>query len=224
MRNLKRLNRFASESLEAEDVVAIEALEEQLADQLGIEDVNPKVSENDELVAEAEKILKDFETEETQDEETQDEVKQVIESCDKLEKEIESSEADTVAPDDKAIISEEKEILDACEKLEAKIASMEAEEAPAPVEEVKTASEVKPGVEDEIGDEADGGDASVSSIVDTKIDVSTDKEVFPTNSEYVAKITARLDRVANILEKRGMKRMALRVDQLSDKLEASILK
>lgn len=219
MRNLKRLNRFASESLEAEDVVAIEALEEQLADQLGIEDVNPKVSENDELVAEAEKILKDFETEETQDE-----VKQVIESCDKLEKEIESSEADTVAPDDKAIISEEKEILDACEKLEAKIASMEAEEAPAPVEEVKTASEVKPGVEDEIGDEADGGDASVSSIVDTKIDVSTDKEVFPTNSEYVAKITARLDRVANILEKRGMKRMALRVDQLSDKLEASILK
>jgi hypothetical protein len=79
-------------------------------------------------------------------------------------------------------------------------------------------------LEDKIGDEAHGGDPSVSDIVDTKVDVSTDKEVFPTNSEYVARITKRLDRVANILEKRGLKRMAFRVDQLSDKLESSIRK
>ena len=83
---------------------------------------------------------------------------------------------------------------------------------------------MNPGIEDSIGDEANGGDPSVSELPDTKIDCESDKEVFgrSTDSEYVAKITARLDRVAAALEARGMKKMAFRVDQLSDKLEASI--
>ena len=93
-----------------------------------------------------------------------------------------------------------------------------------PCECKKVASEVNPGIEDSIGDEANGGDPSVSELPDTKIDCESDKEVFgrSTDSEYVAKITARLDRVAAALEARGMKKMAFRVDQLSDKLEASI--
>ena len=56
------------------------------------------------------------------------------------------------------------------------------------VEENKTASEKEPGIEDEIGDETDGGDPSVSKLVKSDVDVSTDKEVFPTNSKYVAKL------------------------------------
>lgn len=93
-------------------------------------------------------------------------------------------------------------------------------------EETTTASEVAPGIEDEIGDEANGGDPSVSEIAEggEGVEVSTDAEVFPTESEYVAKITARLDRVANYLEKHGQKKMAYRIDLLSDRLEASIRK
>jgi hypothetical protein len=93
-------------------------------------------------------------------------------------------------------------------------------------EETTTASEVAPGIEDEIGDEANGGDPSVSEIAEggEGVEVSTDAEVFPTESEYVAKITARLDRVANYLEKHGQKKMAYRIDLLSDRLEAIIRK
>lgn len=93
-------------------------------------------------------------------------------------------------------------------------------------EETTTASEVAPGIEDEIGDEANGGDPSVSEVAEggEGVEVSTDAEVFPTESEYVAKITARLDRVANYLEKHGQKKMAYRIDLLSDRLEASIRK
>jgi hypothetical protein len=225
MRNLKKSNRFASEEFTAEDIIAIEELEEQLADELEMDDVKVETSEDDELIAEAEEILKAFEEEEPAAEpapavEAEEETP-AAEETPAVE-----AEADTEVPDDKEIISEEEEILKACEELEAKIAAYESKEACDEVkeEEVKTASETTPGIEDEIGDEAKGGDPSVSTITDSKVDVSTDKEVFPTNSEYVAKITARLDRVANILEKRGMKRMAFRVDQLSDKLEASIRK
>lgn len=93
-------------------------------------------------------------------------------------------------------------------------------------EEAVTASEEAPGVEDEITDTATGGDPTVSEIAPggEGVEVQTDGEVFPTDSEYVAKITARLDRVADILEKRGMKRMAFRIDRLSDQLEASLNK
>lgn len=56
------------------------------------------------------------------------------------------------------------------------------------VEESKNASEVAPGVEDKIGDETDGGDPSVSKLVKSDVEVSTAKEVYPTNSQYVAKL------------------------------------
>lgn len=227
MRSLKTRNRFASEELEAEDIIAIEALEEQLADELEMEDVEKADgSEEKELIAEAEEILKAFEEEEAEEAPAAPAPAPVEEAEEAPAVEAEG-DADTEVPDDKEILSEEEEIIAACEELEAKIAVFEAAEeinACGDTEEVKTASETTPGIEDEIGDEAKGGDPSVSTITDSKVDVSTDKEVFPTNSEYVAKITARLDRVANILEKRGMKRMAFRVDQLSDKLEASIRK
>ena len=85
-------------------------------------------------------------------------------------------------------------------------------------EDSVTASEV------EIGDEAHGGDPSVSEITDNDVEVNTDAEVFPTDSEYVAKITAKLDKVASYLEKTGRKRMAYRLDVLSDKLEQSVRK
>lgn len=114
--------------------------------------------------------------------------------------------------DDEAILSDEEDDLAFLDEFEE--------------EETTTASEVAPGIEDEIGDEANGGDPSVSEIAEggEGVEVSTDAEVFPTKSEYVAKITARLDRVANYLEKHGQKKMAYRIDLLSDRLEASIRK
>jgi hypothetical protein len=222
MKDLK----FASEEFEADDIT-VEELEEQLSDELDMDDVEldevkeldveadeeldkeeVKASEEDKILAEAEALLKAFEADE---EAPAEEVKvseedEILAECKEIEAKIAVAEGADL-PDDKEIVSEEDKILAECKEIEAKIAS-----------------EVADGVEDKIGDEAHGGDPSVSDIVDTKVDVSTDKEVFPTNSEYVARITKRLDRVANILEKRGLKRMAFRVDQLSDKLESSIRK
>lgn len=93
-------------------------------------------------------------------------------------------------------------------------------------EETMTASETTPGIEDEIGDEANGGDPSVSEVAPggDDVEVDTDAEVFPTESEYVAKIVSKLDKVANYLEKHGQKKMAYRIDMLSDKLEQSVKK
>ncbi len=107
---------------------------------------------------------------------------------------------------------------------EEKTASEEKTAAEENVAEDKTASETKPGIEDKIGDEANGGDPSVSDLPDTKIDCDSDKEVFGqnTDSEYVASIVKRLDIVAAALEKRNMVKMAFRVDQLTDQIEASI--
>ena len=223
MKDLK----FASEEFEADDIT-VEELEEQLSDELDMDDVEldevkeldveadeeldkeeVKVSEEEEILAEAEDLLKAFEADEeapAEEEVKVSEEEEILAECEEIEAKIAAAEGADL-PDDKEIVSEEEEILAECEEIEAKIAS-----------------EVADGVEDKIGDEAHGGDPSVSDIVDTKVDVSTDKEVFPTNSEYVARITKRLDRVANILEKRGLKRMAFRVDQLSDKLESSIRK
>ena len=222
MKDLK----FASEEFEADDIT-VEELEEQLSDELDMDDVEldevkeldveadeeldkeeVKVSEEDKILAEAEALLKAFEADEeapVEEEVKVSEEDKILAECEEVEAQIAAAEGADL-PDDKEIVSEE-EVEAECEETETNIAS-----------------EVDDGVVDKIGDEAHGGDPSVSDIVDTKVDVSTDKEVFPTNSEYVARITKRLDRVANILEKRGLKRMAFRVDQLSDKLESSIRK
>lgn len=226
----KNIRKFASD-----DIVAIEQLAEQLASELESADLNADVDDSNDVVAieedadkeacdvvsKAEELMADAElpddkqivgddeaekqailaeAEEIEsviaDAEKEDDAQQVIAEAEALEKEIDSSVAEEKCPD--------------CGKEKCECA--------------KTASEIQPGIEDKIGDEANGGDPSVSDIVDNDIDVSTDKEVFGqnTDSEYVAKITARLDRVATALEKRGMKKMAFRVDQLSDRLEASV--
>lgn len=122
--------------------------------------------------------------------------------------------------DDDAILSDDEEINDeGDEDGEDDLAFLDEEET-------TTASEVAPGIEDEIGDEVHGGDPSTSEVAPggDEVETSTDAEVFPTESEYVSSIVKRLDRVANYLEKKGQKRMAYRIDMLSDKLEASLNK
>lgn len=127
----------------------------------------------------------------------------------------------TELPDDKTIVSDEQKVLDECDEVEASIDKIEKDEFKA-----KSASVENKGIEDEIGDEANGGDQSVSNEVKNDVDTQTDKEVYGQNTScsYVASITHRLDRVANILEGMGHKRMAFRIDRLSDALEAQASK
>ena len=176
--------------------VELDSLDEQIPEELDSEDLAP-MNADDELSEDE----TDFEV---ADDEVDGDVMELPEDKDD----------DTILSDedeDDTILSDEDEddlsFLDEVEE-----------------DENTTASEVTPGVEDDMGDEANGGDPSVSKIVPggKDVDVSTDGEVFPTESEYVARIVSRLDRVANYLEKKGEKRMAYRIDLLSDKLEASI--
>ena len=159
------------------------------------------------------------EEEEIDGSDQQDEKKMLLAEAQSFLAEIEKLSAadETDLPDDKPIVSEKQEVLDECEKVEAAIKDAEEDKFQA-----KKASVEKKGIEDEIGDEANGGDPSVSKEVKNDVKVETDKEVFGqnTNSRYVASITRRLDRVANILENMGHKRMAFRIDRLSDALEA----
>ena len=220
----KKNRRFASE-----DILAIEELAEQLSDELNMNDVEageagdvvPINEDNDAeaVLAEAEQMLADAELPDDQKVVADHDVKDILDAADDVEKDINAAEER----------EEAAEVIADAEQLEKELDACTAGECPECGKEpcqCKKASEVKPGIEDKIGDEANGGDPSVSDIVDNDIDTATDKEVYGqnTDSEYVAKITARLDRVANALEKRGMKKMAFRVDQLSDRLEASIRK
>lgn len=222
----KENRKFASE-----DILAIEELAEQLASELNVDDDIEQVEDEtadavpivedptpDEVTAAAEELLADAELPDEQKIVGDHDVQDVLKEANELEDEIDRQEA---AADADAL---EKE-LDACTTAGESCPECGKEPCECNKEaSEKVASEVKPGIEDKIGDEANGGDPSVSELPDTKIDCESDKEVFGqnTDSEYVAKITARLDRVAAALEARGMKKMAFRVDQLSDKLEASI--
>lgn len=224
---MKKENRkFASE-----DILAIEELAEQLASELDVDDDIEQVEDetadavpivedqtHDEVIAAAEELLADAELPDEKEIIGDHDVQDVLKEADELEDELGRQE---VADDADAL---EKE-LDACTTASESCPECGKEPCECKKESSKKmASEAKPGIEDKIGDEANGGDPSVSELPDTKIDCESDKEVFGrnTDSEYVAKITARLDRVASALEARGMKKMAFRVDQLSDKLEASI--
>ena len=224
---MKKENRkFASE-----DILAIEELAEQLASELDVDDDIEQVEDetadavpivedsiSDEVIAAAEELLADAELPDEQKIVGDHDVQDIMKEADELEDELDRH--DVIAEADDL----EKE-LDACTTAGETCPECGKEPCECKKEaSKKMASEVNPGIEDNIGDEANGGDPSVSELPDTKIDCESDKEVFGqnTNSEYVAKITARLDRVASALEARGMKKMAFRVDQLSDKLEASI--
>lgn len=212
--------------------VVIDALEEQLAEELGIDDFEETACEADD----------DEQIEIAEDADALD----VAQAADELTKAIDEQSKSAAAelPDDEQVISckaeddEAEEILDACDELEKKLDACDrtaGEECPDCGKEPcqckqagrRSASTVKPGVEDKIGDQAHGGDPSTSRLPKlTKVDCGTDKEVFGQNSksQYVARITARLDRVAKALEDRGKRRMAFRIDQISDALEASIRK
>ena len=219
---MKKENRkFASE-----DILAIEELAEQLASELDVNDDIEQIEDEtadevpivedqtpDEVIDAAEKLLADAELPDEQKIVGDHDVQDILKDADELEDELDRHEVIADADD----LEDE---LDACTTAGECCPECGKE----PCECKKVASEVNPGIEDSIGDEANGGDPSVSELPDTKIDCESDKEVFgrSTDSEYVAKITARLDRVAAALEARGMKKMAFRVDQLSDKLEASI--
>lgn len=208
MSELKRRRRFANSFFADEDIEeTITTLEEQLSDELDTEDI-PQDDQDVEIQVINDDEVDNDDVDEVDDDDDDDSVDALMAQADELLASCEANN-DTTVSDDAEIISKE------CAELEAKIASIEKEE-------VKKASESAHGIEDEIGDESRGGDPSVSEIVKNDVECSSYKEVFPTNSKYVANITKRLDRVATILEKRGMKRLAFRVDQLSDKLESSI--
>ena len=233
---MEKTNRkFASE-----DIVAIEELAKQLAAELNVDDDTLNAGDGDETqpivedngVAEEKPVVAEEELDIVKaDEEpavapelpddkevvADHDVQDILKEADELEDEIDRIETATEA-------DELEKKLQACEEPKKAEKCPECGEEECKCASEKTASETAPGIEDKIGDEANGGDPSVSELPDTKIDCETDKEVFGQNSdsEYIARITARLDRVADALDARGMKRMAFRVDQLSDKLEASI--
>lgn len=214
---MKKTIRKRLASLEDATASEIMALAEELATELETDDTGAEEIENldDEIEIDEDGELDDLEGFEDEAED-QEEVEVPVEQAP-------TEATDGTVPDEKAVVDaaiakteeevEKAEIAADCKELEAKIAKIE-----------KKASETKSGVEDTIGDEAHGGDPSTSEVAPggDDVDVSTDKQVFPTNSEYVASITKRLDRVATVLEKRGMKRMAFRIDKLSDQLEASV--
>jgi len=213
--------------------VVIDALEEQLAEELGLDDFEGPTA------CEAGDEDEDDRIDIAEDDDELD----VLQAADELNKAIDEQSKDVAAsaelPDDQDVVaSEEDEILDACDQLEKQLDACDGrtagEKCPdcgkekcecAKKASARSASTVRPGVEDKIGDQAHGGDPSVSKLPKlTKVDCATDKEAFGQNtrSQYVARITARLDRVAKALEERGKRRMAFRIDQISDALEASV--
>ena len=141
---------------------------------------------------------------------------------------------DFVAEDEAEDLDDEIEALDEDDsELEASDEECEDEKCEATDDEDEDdieaslfASEDVPGIEDDIEDTAKGGDPTVQEVVDqgsaAKKEISTDAEVFPTNSEYVASIVTRLDKIASYLEKTGRKTLAYRIDRVSDKLETTI--
>lgn len=140
---------------------------------------------------------------------------------------LESLEEDIVTDDilDEEIINDEftaeEEVEDDVEEIEEDIDSLDEDDD---VEASLFASEEVPGIEDDITDTALGGDPTVQEVVEqgseAKKEVSDDSEVFPTNSEYVASIVKRLDKIATYLEKTGRKKLAFRIDKISDALES----
>ena len=196
------------ENVVADDEIVVDEMTEQAPEELEVEDI-----ETDDLEAaikEAEEMIGDDEEIVVGDDEVDDIEDDIAVAEDMLAP---TADDEVELPDDEEIVNAEdvQEVLDACDELEQQLG-----------DDAITASEEEPGVEDEIGDEANGGDPSVSELPDTQIDTATDAEVYPTESQYVAHLTARLDKIATALERKGLTRMAFRVDKLSDELENSV--
>ena len=196
------------ENVVADDEIVVDEMTEQAPEELEVEDI-----ETDDLEAaikEAEEMIGDDEEIVVGDDEVDDIEDDIAVAEDMLAP---TADDEVELPDDEEIVNAEdvQEVLDACDELEQQLG-----------DDAITASEEEPGVEDEIGDEANGGDPSVSELPDTQIDTATDAEVYPTESQYVAHLTAHLDKIATALERKGLTRMAFRVDKLSDELENSV--
>ena len=202
---------------DADDEVVVDELTEQAPEEVEVQDVEADADELEEAIKAAEEMIGDDEDivvgGDEEVENAEDDVDEDIAIAEDVLAPV-ADDAEVALPDDDDdIVSDEevKEVLDACDELEDQLGA-----------DAVTASEVEPGVEDKIGDEAKGGDPSVSDLPETQIDTATNAEVYPTESEYVARVTARLDKIATALERKGLKRMAFRVDKLSDELENSI--
>ena len=233
MRDRLNSKREASRRRTAAEV--IDALEEDLKDALDIDDIdyvddgstvpieencenceNCKNCENCDdataLKAEADAFLASVDGTDLPDAEPcVSEEHEVINCCNEVEKQIARIEtAEKEQEQKKAEAKEASEILASCDEIERRIVAAE-----------RKASTVEKGIEDRIGDQKNGGQPSVSSLAKTKVETGTRKEVFGTNSrsQYVASITRRLDRVADILEKQGKIKMAFRIDRLADAIE-----
>ena len=220
MRN--RLNSMRTASSGRTAAQMVDALEEDLRQALDGDDVVP-IKENCELtggddkeaadlIAEANEFLASVDgTEVPGEQPIVSEKDEVINSCNEVENQIACIEAAEKEEENKnAEAKEASEILASCDDIERRIVAAE-----------RKASTVSKGIEDRIGDQKNGGQPSVSSLAKTKVPVGTRKGVFGTNSrsQYVASITKRLDRVADILEKQGETRMAFRIDRLADAIE-----
>lgn len=219
MRNRFNSMRTASRRRTAAEV--IDSLEEDLNASLGVNDVTPIEEEENnsfacayegreaaDLMAEANAFLASIDgTPVPDDNNFACAGDEVLSECSRIESTIAKIEEEEKGRKEE---KEASEILASCDDIERRIVAAE-----------RRASTVRKGIEDRIGDQVHGGQASVSSLARTKIQTGTRKGVFGTNSrsQYVASITKRLDRVADILEKQGKTKMAFRIDRLADAIE-----
>lgn len=79
-----------------------------------------------------------------------------------------------------------------------------------------TASLDAPGIEDTVGDDLSGGDPSLSQIVDMDENTRIDEKE---QNSTIEKITASLDRLANYCERSGHKRLAYKLDLISNTID-----
>jgi len=183
----------------SEDIIEVDDIEETMPEENLVEEADDTLEEE---IEEIEEVLIDEESDPLDDE-----IEVAFADDDDLDDEIEAAFAEN---DD---VEEDLE-----QQIEAAIQDLD--------DESLEASEVEPGVEDTISDTAVGGDPTVQEVVpqgdEAKKMVQEDSEVFPTNSEYVAKLVDRLDKVASVLENDGKQALALRIDKVSDYLEANI--
>lgn len=204
------------------DVIA--QLEEEIACALNAEDVSKETeaksitAEENDLVSQAEALGKYADLPEDKELVAKDdEANEVLAECDAVEAKIASMTRPGKSLVAKRRLAEKEELdkdIAACEKMIAK------------AEEVKTSSvSDKNGIEEEIGNEAAGEDPSVSTITKSDADCEKLSDVAGGNCEFVAKsITKRLDRCAEVCEKRGLTKLAFAIDKMSDEIEKTFNK
>jgi len=138
---------------------------------------------------------------------------------DKLAAEIADLERRLNADDEDEAEAEAEE-----KEAKSKKADEDEDEGDAEEKEAKRASEIDPGIEDEITTDK----YRELQRLQHGTELTTDTmmlQVAPTESEYKETLklaSARLDRVANYLEKHGYRALAFRVDKIADAIDAKI--